>query len=145
MRMCRSPSLGKKLLEHMKAARSSRSKISTGLLWTSHVLHISPAPPAIFPPIYNIIVSVAGRRPASGPSFLLCRSAQPTIIAFSLPTTFTTSCGLLVKIDYDTVFRFASKNTFGKLVFFIENPGLEKTHFSYNAFFPVLVIGQYRK
>ena len=95
-----------------------KDRSSSNLACTSHLS--GPARPPSSP-IYNTIASVAGRRPASGLSFLLCRSAQPTIIAFSSPTTFTTSCCLLVKIDYDTVFRVCFQNTLRKLMFFAEN------------------------
>ena len=42
--------------------------------------------------------------------------------AYTLPTAFTTSCGLLVRNDYNTFFRFPSKNTFWMLLFFRWKP-----------------------
>ena len=43
--------------------------------------------------------------------------------AYTLPTAFTTSCGLLVKNDYNTFFRFPSKNTFWMLFFSLKTAG----------------------
>ena len=69
-----------------------------------------------------------------------------TVCPFSLSRQErATSFGLLVKIDYDTVFRFCFQNTLRKLVFFRRKSFFEKTLFLSNAFLPVLTIDQYRK
>ena len=74
------------------------------------------AAPPLLSPFYSILASVAGRRPASGLCFNLRRSAQPIMTAYNLPTSFTTSCGLLGATAYNILFEFFSNTTVSQVV-----------------------------
>ena len=69
------------------------------------------AAPPFPPPLHPIIAPVAGRRPATGLCLNLRRSAQPIMTAYRLPTSFTTSCGLLGATAYKILFQFCSNTT----------------------------------